>query len=87
VSRSFLAVRRCGPLEYALRVLAEAAMLAAGLAALRWLLPLVPAGHAGHVPGLMSWPAQGRYAACAFYAAIATIDVAELRPALRRAGR
>jgi hypothetical protein len=37
---SAVTVRYCGPLEYALRILGEIALLAATLAALEWLLPV-----------------------------------------------
>jgi hypothetical protein len=62
--RGAVTVRYCGPLEYALRILGEIALLAATLAALEWLLPVY------RLLALAAW------AACA---ALTALDVTLLR--------
>jgi hypothetical protein len=77
-------IRYCAPREYALRVLFELAFGAGELAALRWVLPLVPFRH-HQAPGLMSWSRPGQVLAVTVIAAFAVTGVALLR--LRRGRR
>jgi hypothetical protein len=71
-------IRRCGPLEYGLRVLAELAAVPASLAITEWVWPLFRLRSFRPQP-LTSWPQDWRPAFVAALCALAVLDIALLR--------
>lgn len=76
--RRVFRIRRCGPLEYGLRVLAELAAVPASLAITEWVWPLFRLRSFRPQP-FTSWPQDWRPAFVAALCALAVLDIALLR--------
>lgn len=76
--RRVFRIRRCGPLEYGLRVLAELAAVPASLAITEWAFPLFRLRSFRPQP-FTSWPGDWRAAFVAALCALAVLDIALLR--------
>jgi hypothetical protein len=76
--RRVFRIRRCGPLEYGLRVLAELAAAPASLAITEWVWPLFRLRSFRPQP-FTSWPGDWRVAFVAFLCALAVLEIAQLR--------
>lgn len=72
-------VRRCGPLEYGLRVLGELAAVPASLAVTQWAFPLLRLRSLLRPEPFTSWTQDWRFAFVAALCALAVLDIALLR--------